>query len=1259
MTTHGRTARSLAIRLVFATLFLLPPGGTTRAAAQSPGVGASAGDIPHSTAALTVDGNLDDALWRAVPTQRLVPWEKGAPEALGGEAWVALRGGFLCFASRLPEPGGKVLARSIGKNPIWERDAVESPPVEDRVRYSLHYRSAGGSDRHITIEINPWGGYRFEDNGNEILEGEMLRAATVNPEGWTVEAAVSLDTLDVNPQDPGGLDVRVERIRSRRPQAPEFQWSWPAHQDAAQFALGRQVEANVGKNIEPPALHPPALGNTDPALEVGRVLHIPDMVAEWDHPDWKGVPAFTLPRNEPFPRKPRYGSHIKWMHDGRTLAILAQFDEPEPVEADQGGRDAAIGSDDNFAVYLATDGAALLEIMVNPVGAIRDNVVRGPHAMTPASSWESAGGSTGWNAGIETRTNMRHGGWTLRVNIPLDQCARELRANSVPSHWRVLLTRLRAARPGEAAERSSLPVVVAPSFYGPLRYRAMVLRDAHPAEVAAVPLPYDEGPSQGLAAEVAKLDPNVWSPLERRYYRVRSMVSRYLDNKVREAVWKERQDWLGVKTRQDWEHFRDERIAALRESIGQFPPERPPLDTRVTAHHNGKGYRLENIVFQSRPNYWMTANLYLPEKPSGRMPGILIVHSQHYPKTQGELHDMGEMWARAGAAVLVMERPGYGERVQTTPWYRQGYGSRFLFTKQLFLAGESYSGWAAWDVMRCVDYLLDRSDIDPEKIVVLGSVAGGAEPAAVAAALDPRISAVVPFNYDQGHVRVHGDSPGQIAWQFSPWLVAASVAPRRLIRAFEFSWEGAEKADYPDLWVDGLKRSQKVWSFYGEPDNLATSEAYGLIRLSMERVSHCFSIGPQQRVELYPTLKRWFGIPLPSQEDLAILPDSQLSTNPQREAARLQEAVRRRPHADLLSMSPEVSLQLKRVPMHSIALEMATEELNAARKRRSALDAAKQVEDLRNQLQAKLGEITPNPHPDAVMHDRGFQMGADVEAVSLTIEEGISVPLLLLLPKQGSGSVVVAVAQGGKERFLADRAGDIAGLLQHGVAVCLPDVRATGETSPSAERTDGGAHQGLAETEFDLSRSLLGSQLRDLRTVLKYLRSRTDLGLKKIALWGDSFVPANPEHLYLDEIEAQSGPQIQYQAEPMGAHLALLAALYENDVQAVVARGGLDAYLSVLESPFPYTPVDVVVLGILKTADISDISAALSPRPLRLESLVTGRNVLATQSEVAKEFASAQDRYKRQNAADALVLSQTMPSQTGSDVGSWLAAQLK
>ena len=1194
--------------------------------------------IHRSSASLTIDGIPGEPFWGT--PHKLAPAEPGVPTEWGGEVRIGLRGDYLCFAATLPESGGKILARSIGRNPVWERDALESPPVEDRIRYEMRYRGSGGELRNVSIEINPWGGYRLEQSGESLSTAPVLRAARVTNEGWTVEAAISLRDLDLDSRQGTLLGVRAERIRSRRAQAPEFRWSWPAGGSTTDFQV-----TSSDSPAEAPIVDPPEPGNKQPPLEVGRVLRVPEFAAEWEHPAWRNLSAFTLPRNEPYPRKPRFGTAIKWMHDGRKLAILARMEEPEPVEADSGGRDSRVQNDDHLAIHLATSGSAMVEVLINSVGAIRDVLVRGPHVLRPSASW---------NGDIRVQTDIRHGAWIARLDLPLEEIAAALGETGIPRQWRVLLSRYRAARPGEAAERSSLPVVVTSSFHGPMRYRALVLRDADPNQVAKPDLPYKNKPQKGLEAAIANLDPDVWSPLERRYRKVRTMVSRHIENRIVQAVWAERQAWDKVKTREDWEQFRDKRLAGLRESMGQFPPERPPLNAQVTARHQGDGYHLENLVFQSRPGFHMAANLYLPSRFSGRIPGMIIVHSQHYPKTQGELHDMGEMWARTGVAVLVMERPGYGERVQTTPWYRQAYGSRFLFTKQLYLVGESYSGWAAWDVIRSVDYLYERPDIDRERIIVLGSVAGGGEPAAVAAALDRRISAVAPFNYDQGHVRVHGDSPGQIAKQFSPWLVAASIAPRKFIRAFEFGWEGAEQADYPQLWVDGLERSRRVWGFYDAVENLAASQAYGLIRLSMERVSHCFSIGPQQREEIYPILKRWFGIPYPSKKDLAILPDSQLSTNPVRDAARHQEAMRRRPHADLLSITPEVSAKLARKPLHGIAHEMGMGQLAAARSRRASLSNQERREQLRQELQAKLGNIAPNPVPESVVHRKEEISDTLAEGVVLQVEEGIHIPLLLLRPKaQRPASVVVAVSQGGKGRFLVNRSREIAQLLAAGIAVCLPDVRATGETSPSSDRRDGGAHQTLAQREFDLANSLMGAQLRDLRTVLVYLRSRPDLEDVKIALWGDSFAPTNSEDLFLDEVGLESSPLIQYRAEPMGAHLALLAALYESDIQAVAARGGLGGYLSVLESAFTYTPVDITVRGILQAGDIADISSAIAPRPQLLEGLVDGRNVRLPQAALDKEFTEAADTYRNRQSEDQFTL-RTEPS----DAAAWLVNSL-
>ncbi len=114
--------------------------------------------------------------------------------------------------------------------------------------------------------------------------------------------------------------------------------------------------------------------------------------------------------------------------------------------------------------------------------------------------------------------------------------------------------------------------------------------------------------------------------------------------------------------------------------------------------------------------------------------------------------------ARQGWLVLVMDLLGHGERRQhpflSSDQYpkpfgvgRQDYYFRYNLGLQLQLVGESLIGWMAWDLMRGVDLLCSREDVDEDRIVLIGSVAGGGDPAAVAAALDPRIAAVAPFNF--------------------------------------------------------------------------------------------------------------------------------------------------------------------------------------------------------------------------------------------------------------------------------------------------------------------------------------------------------------------------------------------------------------------------------------------------------------------------------------------------------------------------------
>jgi hypothetical protein len=310
---------------------------------------------------------------------------------------------------------------------------------------------------------------------------------------------------------------------------------------------------------------------------------------------------------------------------------------------------------------------------------------------------------------------------------------------------------------------------------------------------------------------------------------------------------------------------------------------------------------------------------------------------------------------------------------------------------------------------------------------------------------------------------------------------------------------------------------------------------------------------------------------------------------------------------------------------------------------------------LRASLAAKLGDIElPTRVAGRTLWTKSFPAFA-VEGIELQSSPGLRVPLLLLKPQADSSRrlpVVLALAQTGKERFLDERSTDLAALLKQGTAVCLADVLGTGEAAP------GSSTASLVATELMLGTTALGARLKDSRAVLRYLSGRKDLDPQRVVLWGDSFAAANPRDLLLDQSvllepgRQVTGPQAVLQAQPVGGLLALLTALYEEKVRAVLVRGGLVSFLSVLKDRFCYMPQDIVVPGILWSADIADVVAALSPRAVLLVSLVDGRNRLLSLSELEEELGVARAAYQ-DNPSKLLVRVQTDEP----DLVAWMARE--
>ena len=677
--------------------------------------------------------------------------------------------------------------------------------------------------------------------------------------------------------------------------------------------------------------------------------------------------------------------------------------------------------------------------------------------------------------------------------------------------------------------------------------------------------------------------------------------------------------------------------------MGSWPNPPRKFKSRVTGTLPGDGFVIEKVAYESRPGDWVPGHLYRPANPTGSMPGILIAHAHHWGKNHGELQDMGMTWARAGCLVLVIDQVGYGER-RAHPFHaaedyagkfrvgRQDYYHRYDSGIQLHLAAESLMGWMAWDLMRGVDLLLARDGIDSQRIIILGAVAGGGDPCGITAALDKRIAAAVPFNFGGPQPETTYPLPNDAErsfnylmgsyWEstrglrrtaadgFFHWMITASLAPRRLIHAHEFSWDG----ERDPVW----KRYQKVYGeFYAAADNLAVAHGKGLLRGNSSEASHCGQIGRFHRRMIHPAFERWFGI----------------------EVREGDEYRARRSNRELICLPEGARRDLKPATFTELVSAVGEERVAAMRAKLAPLTPADRRRRLREQWEKLLGEITPSTPPkiESSVRQASGVSGIDVLRVILETEPGVALPLLLLRPegKKSSGPTVVAIAQSGKAGFLHHRSSDLAALVNAGAVVCLPDLRGTGEIKAGTARGRTSGDTNRSVNMLLHNQTVLGQRLRDLNAILAYLRGlrpRAD-----IMLWGDSFATTNPPDTNF-QVPRGVGARPQ-QAEPLGGLLALLGALFNDDVRRVYVHRGLSSFRSALRSPHVYLPHDVVVPGVLSAGDLADLAAALAPRPLRLDAMVDGLNRSLNASPIREEFQPAVESYQRAGAAERFMAS--------------------
>jgi cephalosporin-C deacetylase-like acetyl esterase len=615
----------------------------------------------------------------------------------------------------------------------------------------------------------------------------------------------------------------------------------------------------------------------------------------------------------------------------------------------------------------------------------------------------------------------------------------------------------------------------------------------------------------------------------------------------------------GVEERNRWVRER------IIEMLGGFPEKNPlnPVEVRVLERD---GYRVENVMFQSRPNFWVAANLYVPTSSAGPFPAVISPcgHSPEarmYPEYQFLYLNL----VKAGFVVLAYDPIGQGERrhywnPQTN---RNEIGGPVTWEHDmpghlLFLLGENLTQYRIWDGMRAVDYLVTRPEVDPERIGCTGHSGGGTLTLFISA-VDQRIRCAVMHEGGTRHrwpLEIRPETPigtGDAEQHFFPAAiygidlcdVHVAIAPRPLLVTIE---------NYLPEVNETARHIRARYLQLGVPERFATEEATD---------PHALTV--KLRLAATDWFCRWF--------------------------------YNRRGPAREPEFTPEPSENLYCTPNGSLRYSQQGETIfSLILKKQAKLPPRRTVPSTRTELESFRAEIVAeikellhyhkSDEPLGVRHIVTTpRKGYRIEKVEFLSESGIYIPTWVFLPEQKrSGSPAILYVRGAGKQAEAMEFGALEKLTRGGYLVAAIDVRGIGDTKPPhPDEEPSGEFRNLDDAEtamaywaWEINESLFGMRVQDVVRSLDYILTRPDVDPSGVWLIGHG----------------------------MGALWSLYATALDTRIRATVCDGGLLSYRSLTGVDRYLHAADIIVPGVLQRFDLPHVAAAVADRPLVLLSPV-------------------------------------------------------
>ena len=671
------------------------------------------------------------------------------------------------------------------------------------------------------------------------------------------------------------------------------------------------------------------------------------------------------------------------------------------------------------------------------------------------------------------------------------------------------------------------------------------------------------------------------------------MLRSYLQGIALQQLASRKEQVSEILTPEQFEKRKAEVRHLLLTLMGGLPEKRADLKVQKMGTIGRGDYRIEKIIYQSLPNFYVTANLYVPQSGKPPYPAVLQPTGHSLAaKARASYQTLSLGLVKNGFVVLTYDPLGQGER---RIYYDAGLGDskvggatmeHDMAGIQSLLAGESIARYMIWDGMRGIDVLQSLSYVDPKRVGISGC-SGGGTLTAYLAALDDRLQVAAPSCYITD-------------WEDQLWGAGPQDAEQQ----------------FPDQFKSGLNHADLVEAFAPKPYLIcSTSEDFFPIAGSRktfqesrriysllgaeEKISTAYDSGPhgttqRQREAIYAWMNRWLkgqkgeispepAIQTEYEEDMLCTPTGQVSTSLGGETVSTLNMGR------FSELAPPRPALIGKQELNRLQARLHKEIVRLTR-----------YEASQGPLQVRVLDETER---------KGYRL------THLTYQAGPSRMVAALLaepqPQKARRNAILYVDEGGKDEAAA-LGGDVEQLAQLGYTVLAVDPSGIGDTAPrwSDDSDSWFGQEKVTWLALMIGKPLVGLRMDDI--------------LRGVDLLGEK--------------------GLLYGGECLGfgkgfAAVALLhAAAIDQRIAGVVIEDGLLSYASIARTPIHRQLFDTIIPGVLAIYDLPDLVASLAPRPVQLVNMRSplGNKVLLR--EVQSEYQYAQAGYAALGTASRLRL---------------------